>query len=160
MRLAVELDSSLTNATSINNDTSVCHPILLSMGSKSEKGICDDTVAALIFSAIILFIHTVLIIVSIGGLIYKLKKLSQLNQNSRIVNHLQVARNPALMILSALLCYCYTIVISTRVLIGRKIYPCFIFSLVYYLAVPALASAVILRSIRLLVLTRLNDVKI
>ncbi|EFC43219.1 predicted protein [Naegleria gruberi] len=143
------------------NDSTVCHPLLLSQGNKSEKGLCDDTTSAVVISAIILFIHTCLLLVSVGGLVYKLRMLHILQkEHKQVVNYLQVARNPALMVMGAIIGWTYTFVLMTRVLIGRKIYPCFIFSLIYYLAVPALSNTVILRCIRLLVLTKLNELKV
>ncbi|EFC43222.1 predicted protein [Naegleria gruberi] len=143
------------------NDSTICHPLLLSQGNKSEKGLCDDTTSAIVISAIVLFLHTSLLLVSVGGLVYKLRKLHILQkEHKQVVNYLQVARNPALMVMGAIIGWTYTFVLMTRVLIGRKIYPCFIFSLIYYLAVPALSNTVILRCIRLLILTKLYELKV
>ncbi|KAG2386701.1 hypothetical protein C9374_002445 [Naegleria lovaniensis] len=160
------INNNNNSTTSSLNDTLVCHPILLANGNKSEVGLCDDEVSAIVIAAIVLAAHILLLLISLSGFIYKLiqlKKLSTTNHsNQRLekVNFLTVARNPALMILGALAGFIYNVVISGRILIGRKIYPCFIFSLIYYLCVPTLASTIILRFIRLIVLSWLNNVKV
>ncbi|EFC43221.1 predicted protein [Naegleria gruberi] len=143
------------------NDSAVCHPLLLALGNRSEKGLCDDMTSSTVISAIVLFLHTMLVLVSVGGLVYKLRKLHVLKKKQKqVVNYLQVARNPLLMVIGALIGWSYTFMLMGRVLIGRKVYPCFIFSLIYFIAIPALSNTIIMRCIRLLILTKLNELKV
>ncbi|KAG2386700.1 hypothetical protein C9374_002444 [Naegleria lovaniensis] len=155
--------STTTTATTNNtlhslNDTSVCHPLLLAQGNKSEVGLCDDHVSARVIAAVVLMVHTCLLVVSFGGLVYKLVKLSK-NQSSQKVNFLTLARNPTLIVIGCSVGYACTFVMCTRILIGRKSYPCFIFTLVYYFCIPWIAGTTLLRFIRLIVLSWLNSVK-
>lgn len=156
----------MNNSSSSWNDTLVCHPILLAQGNKSQLGLCDDEISALVIASLVLVCHVFLLFTSLFGFIYKLHQLKKLEMNSTTkrngqqVNFLTVARNPALMIIGALAGFIYNVVISGRVLIGRKNYPCFIYSLIYYLSVPIMASTIILRFIRLIVLSWLNNVKV
>ncbi|KAF0982184.1 hypothetical protein FDP41_012045 [Naegleria fowleri] len=64
------------------------------------------------------------------------------------------------MIFGTLFGYICCFILDLRILVGRKIFPCFIFTLDYHFSVPALSCAFILRFIRLVVLTWLNSVKV
>lgn len=150
------------NNTQSLNDTSVCHPLLLAQGNKSELGLCDDYPSSRVIAAIVLMVHTCLLIASFGGLAYKLVKLSKNRGGSsqQKVNFLTLARNPALIVIGCSVGYACTFVMCTRILIGRKIYPCFIFTLIYFFCIPWIAGTTILRFIRLIVLSWLNSVKV
>ena len=155
--------SNTTNQTVIpsspTNDSSICHPLLLEIGAKSEKGLCDDQISARVMSGLVLVAHIILVVVSLVGLFWKMWRLRK--SNSEItVNYLTTARNPALMVFGALIGLSYNVIMLGRVLISRKIYPCFLFMFCYYLAVPGLASTVLLRCIRLIILSRMNDLKV
>ncbi|KAG2387643.1 hypothetical protein C9374_001237 [Naegleria lovaniensis] len=115
------LTSLSNNATQqLTNDSTVCHPILLSQGATSLNGLCDDTPSARAVAGTILSVHVLLVIVSLTGLYYKLKKLSAINDEKK-VNYLSVARNPALITLTLLVGLFLNAVMNGRVLIGRKI---------------------------------------
>ena len=150
----------VSNISSSSNDSLICHPILLSQGFKSYLGLCDDYFSSYIVMGTILSCYSILLLITLSGLFYKLRKLKQAEQ----FNHLKVnfisARNPVLMIWGALVGWLYTLIMSSRVLIGRKIFPCFLFSLIYYLSVPGLASTIIIRCVRLIALTKLHELKV
>lgn len=155
-----KLTSLLSNDTNSFNDSLICHPFLLERGRKSQYGLCDDEVSAVVIAAILLFIHTCIFLKAVISLLYKLYKLKQQDTDSKKVNFLTVARNPALMIFGTLFGYICCFILDLRILVGRKIFPCFIFTLDYHFSVPALSCAFILRFIRLVVLTWLNSVKV
>lgn len=154
-------DSSPTivsNNSSSSNDSQICHPILLSQGFKSYLGLCDDYFTSYIVMGSILSCHSILLLITLSGLFYKLRKLKQVEQFNH-VNFIN-ARNPVLMICGAVVGWLYTLIMSSRVLIGRKIFPCMIFSLIYYLSVPGLASTIIIRCARLIAMTKLYELKV
>ncbi|EFC38356.1 predicted protein [Naegleria gruberi] len=155
----IEIYSNTTSSTEIRNDSSICHPILLEMGAESSLGLCDDQVSSKTIAAIFLFAHTILVIVTLSGLLYKLWKLRN-DISNREANFLTITRNPLLMTLGSLIGWSYSLVMMGRVLIGRKVYPCFLFMFVFYMAVPGLASTIIIRCLRLIILSRMNELKV
>ncbi|KAG2373559.1 hypothetical protein C9374_012022 [Naegleria lovaniensis] len=143
------------------NDSLICHPFLLARGRKSQFGLCDDEVSATVIVAVVLFLHTSLLIGAFIGLGYKLYQLKRTHvQRMSKVNFLTLARNPALMVLGALFGYIFCFILDVRVLIGRKLFPCFIFTLAYHFSVPMLSSVIVLRLIRLIVLGWMSNAKV
>ena len=112
---------TILDNTSPTNDSTVCHPILLAQGYQSIMGICDDNASALVVAAIVLFVHMVLVAVNLSGLMIKWRQMKNV---SATVNFLTVARSPALMALGTLGGLLLTVIMTVRILSGRRQFPC------------------------------------
>ncbi|KAL9652820.1 hypothetical protein ABK040_010852 [Willaertia magna] len=153
------LTDTVNNDTSIIlNDTNVCHISLIEKGFKSQYGLCDDYVSSIIVSGIFLVFHFSLVVVSLSGLLYQYFKLYKANKLKEI-NHL-TARGLSLLILPAVWGLIFSIIILSRVMVNRKVFSCFIFVLTYFNAVPIMALPIILRTIRLISLMKINEWKV
>ncbi|KAF0976475.1 hypothetical protein FDP41_004374 [Naegleria fowleri] len=84
---------------------------------------------------------------------------STFNTNSSGVNYLTIARNPSLMTISTVMSFLFALIMHLRILIGRKQFPCFLYKLVYHLAVPSMSTTIILRTMRVAMLGLLNRLK-
>lgn len=85
---------------------------------------------------------------------------STFNTNSSGVNYLTIARNPSLMTISTVMSFLFALIMHLRILIGRKQFPCFLYKLVYHLAVPSMSTTIILRTMRVAMLGLLNRLKV
>ncbi|KAL9652802.1 hypothetical protein ABK040_010834 [Willaertia magna] len=142
----------------ISNDTNVCHISLIEKGFKSQYGVCDDYVSAKVVSGIFLVFHFSLVVVSLSGLLYQYFKIYKANKLKEI-NHL-TARGLSLLILPAVWGLIFSFIVLMRIMINRKVFPCFIFMLTYFNAVPIMGLPIILRTIRLITLMKINEWKV
>ncbi|KAG2378137.1 hypothetical protein C9374_008759 [Naegleria lovaniensis] len=181
------MTSNFTSLAPSNETVLACHPLLLAQGFTSEKGLCDDAPSSYVISSIQLFVHSILCMVSLIGLIYKVRKIQQTDKrsfNSTVhvehtpssppsalttttttttcsnVNYLTVARNPTLMTTGTIMSFLFVMIMQLRILIGRKRFPCFLYMLAYHFAAPSMSTTIVLRTIRVAMLGLLNQLKV
>ena len=149
-----------TSIYAINDTSAACHPALLRMGYTNYRGLCDDYPTSRVLAALTLGLYTALVIASLIGQFYKQWKLKTNRIGHREVNYISIARNPTLMVLGTITSYIFTLVQLLRVVISRKLFPCFMFSFTYWMGVPGLAAIILGRCVRLVALTWMNQLKV
>ncbi|EFC37800.1 predicted protein [Naegleria gruberi] len=133
-----------------------CHPILFNSGGismepenpKFEYGICPDTIFTVIFTGITLAFSLGFLIFGLIGIIKKRKS-----------GHIK-ARNPILMVSTLVASFSFVLISTLRYLVGRKIFPCALFALTFFIIVPLIIIPTLLRSVRLYCMFKLNMIKV
>ena len=124
--LQQQQNSSLVTNNSTNiNDT--CHPILFQLGSwsresnpKLEYGLCPDSIVTPIFSGVFLFFYLLVVSFSFFGIFWKRKN-----------GHIEF-RNPMYLVMTLIASMILVVGMTLRFLIGRKIFPCGIYTLLFF----------------------------
>ncbi|EFC37196.1 hypothetical protein NAEGRDRAFT_59832 [Naegleria gruberi] len=154
------LDNSSSSSQQLNNSSTNstvdplngCYTILLNLGDFSRYGpnatviygICPETWLSVSFSIAIMFFYSILFILTCFGLYWK--------RNSRHIQSRGLVYMFLTLFASAFIIYST----SLRYAIGRREYPCFIYSVTYFVLPPSLILPAIFRCYRLVLLHLLN----
>ncbi|KAG2378198.1 hypothetical protein C9374_008341 [Naegleria lovaniensis] len=132
-----------TNRT-ITNASEYCHHILFDTPGLSRedppqfsKGLCPDTWSTFYTTLFFLIIYTLSVSFGIFGVIWKRK------------NGFITSRNPSHMILTMSIGYLFALLLALRFLIGRKIFPCALYTITFFTVPAALCLPTVLRLARL-----------
>lgn len=142
------IDSNTTSNSSTNNQTisnqTNCSPILFNLGKwstekepKLEYGLCPDSIITPIFSSIFLALFLGISLISLMGMIWKRK------------NGFIQARNPIYMFMTIVAALIFIVGNGLRFMIGRKIFPCGIYTALFFVLPPLVSLPTILRCLRL-----------
>ncbi|KAG2381802.1 hypothetical protein C9374_006186 [Naegleria lovaniensis] len=147
--------SSSPNSTNINQTDIYggCNPILFQLGNFSRDGpnvvnsICPDTWLVFSFSMTFMTCYVMVLILCSLGLFYK-----------RNGGHLK-SRGIVNIIMTLIADSAFIILICLRFIIGRRVYPCGLYIISYFVLPPAILLPSILRLWRLIFMNRLNALK-
>ena len=142
---------ALSENDTIANQSAICDPRLFELGGWSRESIplvinniCPDSITVPIVSAIFLAVYLGVIAVSVVGIIWKRKS-----------GHIQ-ARHPVFMMLTVAASFVFVVLTCLRFIIGRKIYPCFLFSITFWILPPAIGLPTLFRLFRIFFMYRLS----
>ena len=142
-------NNNTSNSSSLNS--TLCHEVLFNFGAFSreanpsiEYGLCPDTYASLIVALLYFIVYFLAMVLSSLGVVWKRKS-----------GHMS-ARSPLYMLLTMFLGLIFVVGSSLRFIISRKIYPCAMYSIIYFVFVPALTLPTIFRCFRVFFLYKLN----
>ena len=146
------LVASSNTSSNSNSTSSICDERLFKLGELSREGynatmvnnICPDSIFTPIVSAVFLFVYLCLVTLAIIGVLWK--------RNS---GHIK-ARNPLHMILTISATLYFVVTTCLRFIIGRKIFPCFLYTISYFITVPAMCLPAVFRFIRIFFMYKLN----
>ncbi|EFC39249.1 predicted protein [Naegleria gruberi] len=159
MTFFTQFSSPTTINTLVSNFSNAnCHPLLINLTRENpslfrenvtsndsfEYGLCPETLIALILTSCILFIYLITFIVSLVGVLWERR-----NQ------HIQ-ARSFSLMLANMISNLILVLLVTLRIIVSKKYYPCFILSITFMLYPPLLTLPSILRGCRLYFLYLLN----
>ena len=144
--------NSTTNSTTIP-----CHPLLLNLTVSNPglfrsidfqqinvHGICPDTYVSMSVSLAFLLGYVTTFIFALIGVIWK-----------RNTGNIQ-ARSLSLLLFALFSELVFVLPITLRVIIGRRIYPCFLLTISFFLIPPIVVFPTTFRCLRLYVMYRLN----
>lgn len=147
-----EQPQNSNNSSPLLNGTR-CHPMLFNPSFSVESNptyeysICPDSFLVPLFTSLILFISVILTAACALAILFKRKS-----------GHV-VARTPFMMMSTLLSSLAFVFISSIRYLVGRKVFPCALFSLTWFLTQPLVTLPTMLRSLRLFVMYKLNLLK-
>ncbi|EFC48592.1 predicted protein [Naegleria gruberi] len=141
----------------ISLNSSSCHPLLLNLSisnpflfreplteSSLQYGLCPETYIAFSLATVVLLLYIATMIIAMIGLVWQRKK-----------THIQ-ARSLPLIIANMVANLTLVLLVTLRVIVSKKLYPCFLLSLTFMLYPPLLTLPSILRGLRLYSLFKLN----
>ncbi|EFC40015.1 predicted protein [Naegleria gruberi] len=148
----MSLLSSYETSPNITTGQSICDKRLLELGQLSREGynatitnnICPDSIFTPIFASGILIFYIVLVCFGVFGVYWK--------RNSGHVK----ARHATFMILTIVASFMCVLLTCLRYIVGRKVMPCFLYSISIFITPPAICLPTVLRYVRTFFLYRLN----
>ena len=140
--------AEVSNTTSASNET-ICDPSLLNNGTeKVEWGLCPETVVSQSISGIFLGIYVIFIALTFGAII--------MTRNVPVIKFRSLGTILAAMSITCL----FAVIFALRLAIGRKVFPCFIYVLIYYYAAPVVFLPTLGRMWRMIWMSRLNKQRV
>ncbi|KAL9657534.1 hypothetical protein ABK040_000962 [Willaertia magna] len=153
------INNNITNNNATELDTSICHLFLITNTSQwyfvnrneseipVQYALCKDTIFVPISVGIIYFILILIIISSFLLLLFK--------YSSKFIK----ARNPIYLICTLISCFVFHSFQAFRFLIGRRIFPCGLYTLLLFVTSPFLMLPPLFRCFRTWLLYEINLLK-
>ncbi|KAG2377943.1 hypothetical protein C9374_008565 [Naegleria lovaniensis] len=134
-----------------NNSSIICDPFLFSLGNFSTEsspsstyGVCPDALTTPIFSGLFIGLYLVLYLVNTLGII-KFRKKGRIK-----------SRDPLYLFVCMCVHAVFIVGFLLRFTVGRKLFPCALYTLLYFLLPAAVSLPTTLRCIRIYTMYRLN----
>ncbi|KAG2392508.1 hypothetical protein C9374_011233 [Naegleria lovaniensis] len=145
----VNINATL-NSTLPFNISTVCHPILFQPGLSREVngtyefGLCPDTYSSFTLCLILVVAYVVTVVLSGIGIFWKRKS-----------GHVK-ARDPLYLGMTCVANFVFVVGLTMRIVVGRKLFPCGLLTVCFFILPPAMMLPTVFRLMRLYLMYRIN----